>query len=52
VLAGVDAVKGMHGIRVITYAAIYDAILAPFVFFLVARLVSRDDHVRSAWINR
>jgi rod shape-determining protein MreD len=52
VLAGVDAVKGMHGIRVITYAALYDAILAPFVFFLVACLISRDDHVRSAWMSR
>jgi rod shape-determining protein MreD len=52
VLAGVDAVKGVHGIRVIIYAAIYDAILAPIVFFLVARLVSREDHVRSTWISR
>ena len=52
VLAGVDGVKGMHGVRVITYAAIYDALLAPFVFFLVSRLISRDDHVRSAWITR
>jgi hypothetical protein len=52
VLAGVDAVKGVHGIRVIFYAAIYDAILAPIVFFLVARLVSREDHVRSTWISR
>src|SRR6185437_5378668 len=30
VLVGVDAVKGAHGVTVISYAAVYDALLAPF----------------------
>ena len=36
VLAGVDSVKGTHGVVTIALAALYDALLAPFVFFLVA----------------
>ena len=39
VLAGVDAVKGTHGVVTISYAALYDALLAPFVFFLVRRVL-------------
>src|SRR5450631_2064249 len=35
VLVGVDAVKGAQGVVTISYAALYDALLAPFVFFLV-----------------
>jgi len=49
VLAGVDAVKGSQGVVTISYAALYDALLAPFVFFLVRRVLGRDDRVRDAW---
>jgi rod shape-determining protein MreD len=49
VLAGVDAVKGSHGVITVSYAALYDAILAPFVFFLVRLVLGSDDRVRDAW---
>jgi rod shape-determining protein MreD len=49
VLAGVDAVKGTHGVITVSYAALYDAILAPFVFFLVRRVLGTGDRVRDAW---
>ena len=49
VLAGVDAVKGTQGVITISYAALYDAILAPFVFFLVRRVLGSHDRVRDAW---
>ncbi len=52
VLVGVDAVKGTHGIVTISYAALYDALLAPFVFFLVRRVLGVDDRVRDAWSMR
>jgi rod shape-determining protein MreD len=52
VLVGVDAVKGTHGVETISLAALYDALLAPFVFFLVRRVLGRDDHVRDAWSMR
>ncbi|HUI48086.1 MAG TPA: rod shape-determining protein MreD [Acidimicrobiia bacterium] len=52
VLAGVDAVKGLHGIETISYAALYDALLAPFVFFLVKRVLGTPDRVRDAWSVR
>jgi rod shape-determining protein MreD len=52
VLVGVDAVKGTHGIVTISYAAVYDALLAPFVFFLVRRVLGTDDRVRDAWSTR
>jgi rod shape-determining protein MreD len=52
VLVGVDAVKGAHGITVISYAAVYDALLAPFVFFLVRWVLASDDRVRDAWSAR
>ena len=48
-LVGVDAVKGTHGVITISYAALYDAMLAPFVFFLVRRVLGSDDRVRDAW---
>src|SRR5450631_2816330 len=34
---------------VISYAALYDAILAPFVFFLVRRVLRSESRVRDAW---
>lgn len=49
VLVGVDAVKGTHAVVVISYAALYDAILAPFVFFLVRRVLGSESRVRDAW---
>ncbi len=52
VLVGVDSVKGTHGILTISYAAVYDALLAPFVFFLVRRLLGSGDRVRDAWSRR
>jgi rod shape-determining protein MreD len=52
VLAGVDAVKGTQGVITVSLAALYDALLAPFVFFLVRRVLGRDDRVRDAWSMR
>ncbi len=52
VLVGVDAVKGVQGVVTISYAALYDALLAPFVFFLVRRVLGSDDRVRDAWSLR
>jgi rod shape-determining protein MreD len=49
VLVGLDAVKGTQGVITISYAAFYDALLAPFVFFLVRRVLGSDDRVRDAW---
>ena len=43
VLVGVDSVKGTHGVVTISLAAVYDAVLAPLVFFLVARVLGRGD---------
>ncbi len=52
VLVGVDAVKGMHGVETISVAALYDAIVAPVVFFLVNRALGDEDAARSAWSVR
>lgn len=49
VLVGVDAVKGTQGVITISYAALYDALLAPFVFFLVRRVLGAGDRVRDSW---
>jgi rod shape-determining protein MreD len=49
VLAGVDSVKGMHGIEVISIAALYDAAVAPMVFLLVALAIGHTDAVKSSW---
>jgi rod shape-determining protein MreD len=49
VLIGLDAVKGTQGVITISYVALYDAFLAPFVFFLVRRVLGSDDRVRDAW---
>jgi rod shape-determining protein MreD len=52
VLVGVDAVKGVQGVVTVSYAALYDALLAPFVFFLVRRVLGSPDRVRDAWSMR
>jgi rod shape-determining protein MreD len=52
VLAGVDAVKGTQGVRTIALAAVYDALLAPFVFYLVRLVLGRTNRVRDAWSMR
>jgi rod shape-determining protein MreD len=52
VLAGVDAVKGTQGVRTIALAAVYDALLAPFVFMLVRRVLRAPDRVRDSWSMR
>jgi rod shape-determining protein MreD len=49
VLAGIDSVKGLHGIEVISIAALYDALLAPLVFLLVALAIGHTDAVKSSW---
>jgi rod shape-determining protein MreD len=52
VLVGVDSVKGTHGIVTISLAAAYDALLAPFVFFIVGKVLGRSDPVRDTWSMR
>ena len=49
VLAGVESVKGTHAVETVALAALYDALLAPFVFFLVARAIGDDEPVKSTW---
>ena len=52
VLVGVDSVKGTHGIVTISWAAVYDAFLAPFVFVLVRRVLGTGDRIRDTWSMR
>jgi rod shape-determining protein MreD len=52
VLVGVDAVKGVQGITTVAAAALYDALLAPFVFLLVRRVLGSENRVRDAWSMR
>ena len=52
VLAGVENVKGTQGVQTIAIAAVYDAILAPFVFFALSRTIGRGDDVRTSWSLR
>jgi rod shape-determining protein MreD len=49
VLAGEEIVKGQHAIVTVSLSALYDALLAPLVFFLVGRVFGREDRVRDAW---
>jgi rod shape-determining protein MreD len=49
VLAGEEIVKGQHAVITISLAALYDALLAPLVFFLVRRVLGREQRVRDAW---
>ncbi|HET9731010.1 MAG TPA: hypothetical protein VFR41_16380, partial [Acidimicrobiia bacterium] len=52
VLAGVEAVKGAHGVSTVVLAAAYDALLAPFVFLLVRAVIGQPDAVPSPWSAR
>ena len=49
VLVGVESVKGTPAMVTISLAAVYDALLAPFVFFLVGRVLGTDERVRDPW---
>jgi rod shape-determining protein MreD len=49
VLVGVDSVKGTHGVTTISVAALYDALVAPVVFFLVARTLGNTEEVKTSW---
>jgi len=51
VLAGVESVKGLHGIKTVSIAAVYDALLAPIVFLLVALAVRGIDRERTSWTS-
>jgi rod shape-determining protein MreD len=46
VLAGVESVEGMQGVTTIAIAAVYDALLAPIVFPLVALAIRGRDRAR------
>jgi rod shape-determining protein MreD len=52
VLVGVDGVKGVHGVATISLAALYDAIVAPLVFFLVNLALGAEHPARSTWSVR
>jgi rod shape-determining protein MreD len=49
VLAGVESVKGSQGVETVVIAALYDALLAPLVFFLVGRTWPDDDRAPAVW---
>ncbi len=51
VLVGLDGVKGAHGVETVLFAALYDALLAPFVFFLVRKVLGTPDRVAGPWSN-
>ena len=51
VLVGLDGVKGAHGVETVVLAALYDALLAPFVFFLVRKVLGTPDRVAGPWSN-
>ena len=50
-LVGLDGVKGAHGVETVLLAALYDALLAPFVFFLVRKVLGTPDRVRGALVQ-
>jgi rod shape-determining protein MreD len=49
VLAGVEAVKGAHALQDVMLSALYDALLAPVVFFLVRKVMGDPDRVSTGW---
>jgi rod shape-determining protein MreD len=49
VLAGVEAVKGSHAVQDVLLAAVYDALLAPIVFFLVRKVSGNPDRLGAGW---
>ena len=52
VLVGIEGVKGTHGIVTICLAAAYDMVLAPLVFFLVAKVLPERRDVATTWSYR
>lgn len=52
VLVGVEAVKGTHGVVTICLAAAYDAVLAPLVFYLVAKVLPERREAGTTWSYR
>jgi rod shape-determining protein MreD len=52
VLVGLENVKGTQGVQTIAIAALYDAVLAPFVFLVLAYTIGRGDDVRTSWSMR
>lgn len=51
-LVGVDGVKGAHGFVTIGLAALYDMVMAPIVFFLVARVLPSERTATITWNTR
>jgi rod shape-determining protein MreD len=51
VLAGAEGLNHPRTIVVVALAAVYDAVLAPFVFWLVGRLRRRDSDTATGWAN-
>jgi rod shape-determining protein MreD len=49
VLVGVDGVKGAHGVVTLCLAAVYDMVLAPLVFWLVAKVLPERSEPRLTW---
>jgi rod shape-determining protein MreD len=49
VLAGVESVKGLQGVQTVGIAALYDALLAPVVFLLVAVAIRGGDRAGTTW---
>ena len=49
VLAGEENVKGQEAVVTVLLSALYDALLAPFVFYLVGRVLGREERVHDSW---
>ena len=51
-LAGVDGVHGNRAFATVVIAAIYDGLLAPFVFILVGALLHDPRERQTGWVRR
>ena len=51
-LAGVDGVHGDGAFATVVLAAVYDGLLAPFVFIVVAALLHDPRERRTGWVRR
>jgi rod shape-determining protein MreD len=51
-LAGVDGVHGNRAFATVLLAAIYDGLLAPFVFLIVGALLREPRERRAGWVRR
>jgi rod shape-determining protein MreD len=51
ILAGVDGLRTAHALGVVVLAAVYDALVAPFVFLLVGRVLGRDREPATGWVG-